>query len=527
VEGKVRAKRKIPITLLRCGNRIVVDPTTPKVRGILQPLLHYVTRKFLHGKDLHRAREHKLPPFVEEVWECYTEDHRDRLATSFGFAERITEALEARGYPVTLRYASEKEAARAAERARTVYAPCWEAIEELEKGGFKFMYRQREALELLTRFENGRISCPPAWGKGTWIMTACKLMRRAKIAVVVRNVPVLQQRLYPELAANLPSVGIVGGGKKIKGRRVMCYTIGSLHHADGDEDIVIVDEGHQACADDAAYKMGVFEHARIWMLSATWGMRLDGKDMRGEAMAGPVRLHIPYQEAVEAGVVSDLEVYWTDVVTDVNPCAEETGEVKKRLAYWAHDYRNDLIAKDARRYTNDEQVLITVETIEHALHLKKRLPEFEVVYAPQTLKPWDLKQYKRDGIVPEDFVPLDDDGRERLTRRFSKGKLRRAICTTCWNHGVNFVNLDVLIRADGGGSPVNDTQIPGRNSRLKQRGKERVQKVGKVHDYRDQFDSGCHRKAMGREERYAVNGWKQYRLTRRGLVPVVVDKGED
>ncbi len=56
----------------------------------------------------------------------------------------------------------------------------------------------------------------------------------------------LRERLYPEICRYLPDVGIVGGGKRSKGHRVMLYTFDSLHHSDGKADLLLCDEVHQA-----------------------------------------------------------------------------------------------------------------------------------------------------------------------------------------------------------------------------------------------------------------------------------------
>ena len=505
-------KPKPTVALLRSGNRLVVDPTTPKIKDLLTPHLRYVEKKFAQGEERTKRKRAHLPLFDEIEWECYSEDHKGRLATSFGFQDRLKNLLESKGYPVVCKYASKVEAEKAAERLKTVYKARWDRIDELVKSGFEFRHKQKRAVKIADLFENGRIDCPPGWGKGTIIMLIATLFPKAKIAVVTKNIPVLTQRLYPELCANLPSVGIVGGGKRVKGRRVMCYSADSLHHAKGDEDIVLVDEGHQACSDNFAHKMGVFDHARIYMFSASWDMRLDNKDMRAEAMAGPIRLTVTYQEAVEHDMVVPIEVFWTDVVMDENPCSEMDGTRKKRYGIWTNEYRNKLIARDARLYDDDTQVLITVETLEHALYLKKLLPEFEVVYSGQGLKDTDIIWYQNH--FPDEFTQMTEERKQKITRRFEKGKLKKAIATTVWNVGVNFRNLEVLIRADAGGSPINDTQIPGRTSRVNS---ELVKKtgtqekmVGILHDYRDMFDTGFKYKFQSREKSYTRNQWRQH-----------------
>lgn len=496
------------VVLLRTDNSIVVDTNSRRVNSVLADKLRYFERKFFHGREKNDRVRMGLPPFEEIEWQCYSEDHKGRIGTSFGFVDRIVDALEPLGYDVRIRWASEDDKVRDAERRESVFKPRWDRIDELLKSGFEFRHKQKKCLRLISEFENGRVDCPPGWGKGTVIMLACVLLPKARIAVVTKNVAVLQQRLYPELALNLPSVGCVGGGKKIKGRRVMCYTADSLHHVKTESpfDLVFVDEGHQACADDFAEQLGMyFPDARMWALSATWDMRLDNKDMRAEAMFGPIRLKVHYKDAVAHGMVVPIEVHWTDVITDINPCSDMTGVPKKQRGIWSNDYRNSLIAADARKYDDDTQVLITVETVEHALYLHRELPEFSLVYSGVSVTPKDWRYYREIGLIDEDFREMTPDRKQRLTRRFEKGSLKKAIATPVWNVGVNFKQLQVLIRADAGGSPINDTQIPGRASRISD-GKE----VAILHDYRDQFDHGFRQKASGREASYARNEWEQH-----------------
>lgn len=506
---------KLPrVTLRRSGNRLVVDPSTPTINDIVKPLLRYVEKRHYHGEERALRKRARRPLFDEIEWECFSADVKGRTATSFGFEGLIREALTEKGFEVRTRWATKAEAERAAERDATVYRPQWDKIEEFVKTGFEFRHRQKRALRLIAEHPNGRIDCHTGWGKGTLIALAAMLFPRAKIDVVVKPIAVLKTRLYPELCLNLPSVGIIGGGKRITGQRVMCVSADSLHHGRPDADFVFVDEGHQACADKYAEKLGIYEHARMWSFSASWEKRLDNKNLRGTAMFGPIRLRVTYQTGVEKGIVVPIRVIWRDVIMDENPCAdEETLDGKKRAAYWLNDYRNRLVAADARLYGPEVQTLITVETLEHALNLKRFLPHFKIVYSDRVLKPADLKYFRAH--YAEQFRPMTSERRARLTQRFEKGLLKKVIATPVWNVGVDFRHLEVLIRADGGGSPINDIQIPGRNSRKKRAedvaagAAEKV--VGILHDYRDQFDSGCRGKAARRENSYDEQGWEQVR----------------
>jgi len=514
------------ITVLRTDDKIVVEPTTRRVRALIEQDLTYIEKSFFHGYERKKRLKHGLPPFEEIEWQCYGEDHKGRLSTSWGFCERIVDLLEKDGYPVEVRWATKGNQEEAAQRAETVYKPRWDRIEQLEADGFKFRYKQRKALNLIATFENGRISCPPAWGKGTLIMLASVLFPKAKIAVVTDRVDVLQTRLYPELAMNLPSVGIVGGGMRRKGRRVMCYTADSLHHCPNDVDFVFVDEGHEACADKFAESMGKFSKARIWMFSATWDMRLDNKDIRAEAMAGKIRLHVPYQKAVEHGMVVPVEVIWDDVIMDENPCSGLDGVDKDRAGIWANDYRNKLIAKNSGLYGPEVQELITCKTLEHALHLKKILPGHVLVYSGQQLKDRDIRWFRDCGLIDDTWRPMTMEKRKRLTKRFERGKLKKAIATTVWNVGVNFKQLAVVNRADAGGSPINDTQIPGRGARIDDvSGKKKLCAI--IHDYKDQFDTGTRMKAERRGKSYDANEWRQHhpKKEKRSLLRQLMEWG--
>lgn len=488
------------VVILRSGNRFVVEPTTRPIMRLLAPLLSYEEVVQLQGYEYTRAKKAHKPTTYTQPWECFVFDHKGRLGTSMGFYDRVVDALYAAGYDVRQRTLYDHP-------DPSVFKPRWDRVEG------EFRYKQKDALKVFLEYENGRIDCAPAWGKGTVIRMAAQMFPRAKIGVATKRVAVLQQRLYPELCDYLPSVGIVGGGMKIKNRRVMCYTFGSLHHADKDLDILFVDECHEAAADDAAGKLAEFDHCKMFGLSASHDMRIDNKDMRCEALFGPIRLTVTNQEAVREGMILPTEVIWGNVSMDYDPAVGVVNPVeKKRLCYWTNRTRNRAIKRDARMYDDDVQVLINVDTVEHGLHLQRMLPEFYFVYDGTTVTPDKIKAYKKQGLIDDDFELITRDQRARWTRKFEQGKIKKAIATTIWNVGVNFTGLAVLIRGDGGSSPINDTQIPGRPGRI-----NGEKTVARVHDYLDQFNVGCNRRATGRSGSYHDNGFKQIFPTGRVL----------
>lgn len=483
------------VVIIRSGNRIVVDPTTTRILDLLAPQLTYEELVQLHGAEFYEALKAKEPTTFSQTWECYTLDFKGRIATSLGFFDRIVGVLSKDGYDVRCRTLFDYP-------DPDVFRPRWEKLQ-----GEEFRYKQREALEIMLEYENGQFECAPAWGKGTVIGMLAQLLPRAKIAVATQRVPVLHQRLYPELCQRLPSVGVVGGGKSKKGRRVMCYTFGSLHHADGDEDILLVDECHEAAADEVAGKLTKFGHARMFGLSASLNMRLDNKDLRCEALFGPVRLRVTNQQAVREKIILPTHVHWSNVSMDYDPLDGITDKVeRKRMAYWTNVTRHRAIKKDARRYDDETQVLISVETILHGLWLQKMLPEFYFVYGGDTVTDKDIRDFEEYGLIEKGFEIITDAQRERWTAKFEDGRIKKAIATTIWNVGVNFKKLQVLVRGDGGASPINDVQIPGRPIRIDGEWK----KYAIVHDYLDQFSIGPRNRASGRSNTYHEEGFTQY-----------------
>jgi len=484
------------ILLLKNGNRLVVNPTNERIYDILTPVLTFEEQEFLRGWELREAINHDQPRVRFTSWECFGLDHKKRLVTAFGFWRKIYDALKANGYKVRMKDTDPHP-------DPSVYQP---EYERLKMFGVKLKQDQPEFLDALFSNPCGRFSCPPGFGKSFMISVVGLLCPRARIDVVSKNVAVIRDRIYPELCQMLPDVGIVGGGKRRKGRRVMCYTIDSAHHADGTADIMFGDECHQFGADRAAYRSGrTWGRSRNFGLSASHDMRLDGKDLRVEGIFGPIIHEVPYQQSQEAGVVAPIRVLWTSCSMDWDPCEGEIDSTeKKRHGIWQNDYRNDLIATDARLYDKDTQVLIPCETIRHAVHLKARLPEFQMVYREDGMKPRDRKRYILDNLISRNEPSMTSDRRSQLTSAFEQGRLKKAIVTTVWNVGVDFRQLGVLLRADGGGSPINNTQIPGRLSRTFD-GKE----VGILHDYMDEFNRGFRTKARRREKDYDGHGWEQ------------------
>ena len=482
------------IILLKSGNRLVVDTVHPRIRDLLAPYLTFTEQKWYHGYEAKVARSEGRPPFESIDWECFGQDHRGRLATSWGFYKRITDVLRKRGIQVLIRDLLPP-------KDPSIFEPQWD---QLKTFGINLKHGQDDFLVEVFSHRGGRIDCPPGFGKTFMIGVMAILLPRARIDVISKRVPVVCQRIYPELCGMLLDVGVVGGGLKKTGHRIMCYTAGSMQHAAGDADFLFGDECHELVSDQTARKFGRWGQSVNYGLSASHDMRLDNKDLRAEGIFGPIIYTMKYEEAKDHGMVVPIQVIWHSLDTGVDICEGEVDVRKKQIGIWTNSYRNDSIARVANKYGEDEQVLICVETIEHAVHLKSRLPNFALVYAADGLAERDRRYYVNHGLLDHKEPRMTEERKTRLTKDFETGRLKKAICTTVWNVGVNFRHLAALIRADGGGSPINDTQIPGRVSRT-----HKDKSVGVVHDFLDEFNQGLHQKAMGRLRSYKAHRWTQ------------------
>jgi hypothetical protein len=142
-----------------------------------------------------------------------------------------------------------------------------------------------------------------------------------------------------------------------------------------------------------------------------------------------------------------------------------------------------------------------VDTVDHAYHLGKYLPDFTKCYS-------NMSQQKRNMFVHSGLMkPTERYMTNKLLdyyrRQFESRKLLKVISTNIWGAGVNFNDLQVLIRADGAPGAIPSTQIPGRLSRLAE-GKE----AGLLIDFADRFDPWTCKRALSRLKTYKSNGWE-------------------
>lgn len=426
-----------------------------------------------------------------ECFELITVGGELQLITSTGFLPKILKALKDK------KIDSEVEDLSPKPKKPEIFEPYWPNVEK-----FDFRPGQKEVLQAVAAAERGRIWWATGTGKSYLIPLICKLYPHLSIVVTTKHQAVLKD-LYANLCAHLPSVGIYHSGKKVLGKRVMCYSSGCLHHADpAKTHMLIADEVHELATAPMFERFAQFKYAKMFGLSANMDDRFDGADFELEGVFGPIITQMSYQDGVANGMIVPINVLWRNVHMDRNPAENYDGVPKLRNGVWRNRKRNMLIAKDANAYP-DDQVLITVKTFDHACHLKQLLPDFELVYSPAD-KDADIDKYIKWGLLDKDEPRMSSARLERLKTMFEKRQLKKVIATTVWNRGVNFKELQVLIRADGGSSAIADTQIPGRLSRTTEKFDKHS---GVLIDYMDQFDPSFARTASVRKSNYSSKGW--------------------
>lgn len=282
-------------------------------------------------------------------------------------------------------------------------------------------------------------------------------------------------------------------------KEVVISTLKSLRKCSPEKcDLLLVDECHNAPAAGYASDIAEFRDARRFGFTASPIGRSDGCDLVVESLLGPVRFEQTYQASVEAGAINQIDVLVRKV--RCKPVEAKTKVARLRWNVWRNNTRNRMIAEDARALATQGQVLVMCATVDHVLHLKKRLPEFEVVFSLASCPPDRWANYVRNGFTTDPYPTRQDmDGRRN---RFESGELRGALCTFVWSEGVSFDGLSGLIRADAGSGEIRSTQIPGRLSRICE-GKEKAWLV----DYDDIFEDTLRQASNARFASYKKKGW--------------------
>lgn len=481
------------VKFFKAGNLLRI--ALPDVRSLklVQDCLTYSRR--------YTERQLRAPPVIrcEEI-ACYTTvpyQNREQVLANLGHLQRAAKMLKENGYiPKLFNTLPDPEPDR--------FVPRWDKLDDLD-----FRPRQKETVEAVAKAIQKGYGGQVWWATGTgktWLIPyLCMLFPKCTFVITTKHLPVLET-IYNRLAVRLPDVGMVSSRAKQRGHRIVCVSAMSLHHAaNWNPDILIADEHHELATKNIIPKLAAFKATRRIGMSANFEQRWDNADFELEGIFGPLLSSLSYDDAVRLGLVVPIYVFWRRVDIAKDPCAGYNSDVSLlRHGVWRNDERNKLIAADARSFGKDEQVLITVRTLEHACALKKHLPEFSLCYSHNDGYDETIDQYIDWGWLPDNEPKMTPTRLTKMREQFERGDLKKVIATSVWNRGVSFDYLQVLIRADASSSAIDDTQIPGRVARLSS-GKQ----CGIIIDYQDQFNDSLHRKSRVRDRNYEEKKWQR------------------
>jgi superfamily II DNA or RNA helicase len=91
--------------------------------------------------------------------------------------------------------------------------------------------------------------------------------------------------------------------------------------------------------------------------------------------------------------------------------------------------------------------------------------------------------------------------KDKIRKDFESGDLQKVIATTVWKEGVDFPDLEVVIRADGMSGYIVGIQMGGRLTRLSPKDKILI-------DFNDDFGPKLQDRADRRFDHYRKEGWQ-------------------
>ena len=365
---------------------------------------------------------------------------------------------------------------------------------------------QLEVLEAIADSDCGVVDALTGFGKGVMVEKVIRMYPNQVHGIFTKSKSVCNM-LYKRLVDVFPSAGCWNSDIHKRGNPLVC-TAGSMGHIELDKiEVAQFDEVHQLVIPSFLQYYPKFKGCKFVSYSATPDDRMDNSALAVEGFFGPKAIKVDYRDGVKLGLVVPIEVltieaegaetgsYFQDMKYEVG---------RQRYGYWRNDARNELIAKTVYEYLptqlkeKDPQILILVDKVEHALSLRHKMPDFQVAHGPMSKN--SVTKFTNDGLLDKD--PLSKKETAALQEEFSKGNVKRVIATSIWSTGVDFPELAVIIRADGGASKIKDIQMPGRVCRTAE-GKER----GLLVDFTDSFDVWTARRARSRFSNYKSKGW--------------------
>ena len=282
------------------------------------------------------------------------------------------------------------------------------------------------------------------------ISKICRIYPTLNIVVTTSSSQVVGT-LYDRIKQECPGeVGLICGTKNTAaGKRIICCTLRSLEKVNPEDiQLVLVDEVHGVGANQAGLVLSQFVFARRFGFSAS-PVRNDGSAKALEAIMGPVILDVSYADAVSSGMVVPLRYvmlpcnrgpeFLRDIVgaDGVRHRKGIPDVFRKKFSYWRNSARNRQIASCVQRILEvdpDCQILVIVETLQHAVLLHQLIPNFLVAhYGASSMD--ELADDKKFSHIDLSRYMLKPKELDRIRGAFAKGTLRRVISTFVFRQG--------------------------------------------------------------------------------------------
>lgn len=535
------------IQMKRSGNLLEIDGFDHRFDKFLDTQLTYRHKKFYRGAEL--AERKRLiragqlrgnPAFSADPVSLYTKTEAGAVVTGAGMRSRLCAALSSLN--ISYEYEDLRPTNKLLEPAR------YDRLTNMDD--LEFRKGQAEALASIEACDGGVIVAPTGFGKTFLMVLLTQIYPDSVIHMVAPGISLLES-IFSRLIKVAPSkVGRIYGSHNDYEKRIILCSADSLHKLPYSKaHLLLYDEVHTAATERRSRLLcNHYTDAKFIGLTGSHNSRMDGADAVVESIFGPKIAELTYSEAQEAGSVAKINTQFFKIEKSINSpenIEERRSDLKKKYGYWVNMDRNRKIADAAEICPTiigkkDPQILIICETVEHIFELRRFLPDYEVVYTSVSDKlqnslerrglwrneftlnkelmktliaegKWDIEDFSKNKNILKELREsgeweqgdyMTPSKRSYLLKEFEEGRLKRVIANYCWKQGIDPVYLDVLIRADGGTSAINNIQLPGRLSRVNENKTE-----GMLIDFVDEWSSWAYDRSKARLRVYKQNGF--------------------
>jgi superfamily II DNA or RNA helicase len=354
------------------------------------------------------------------------------------------------------------------------------------KGAFPpSRYYQDEALKVI--LDNPLCAVEMATGTGKSLVINKTIAERGvNTLVIVPTLNLLDQ--FHSTAEYHFGSKYVGTHKSTKQKPITIANIQGIQKQDQEwwdfYQQIIIDEYHRQAA-DSYYDLAkeFWEHVSYRVSLSATPFRNDNRDLKLEALAGPVLYSYKAKQAVKEGYIVAPYFVIYEIKNFTVPSNGWHSDYKQYIV--DNKVRNNKIIEVAKKFltTTNKNILILVNRIEHVNLLAEQLPDLVVVTG-------------------------ETKGNDKVFEDYRMGKIRGVIATSgVMSEGVDIPNIDVLILGGGYESEILISQAIGRVVRLDP---ERGKKFGIVVDFNDLGQKILERHSQSRIDTYEMTYGKEY-----------------